>query len=177
MARIPQEYVGTPTFTFAHLMISHPPYVFNSDSSYLPPEEAAKKSERDNYVNAIIASNDMVMDLVKELKSNSEVPPIIILQADEGPYPDRYRASDRTFRWEQATDAEVRQKFGILNAYCLPGVDISALYPTITPVNSFRLVLDLYFGVNLPLLKDYSYAYGDYSHPYRFLDVTDQLKS
>ena len=177
MAKIPQEYVGTPTFTFAHLMISHPPYVFNSDSSYLPPEEAAKKSERDNYVNAIIASNDMVMDLVKELKSKSEVPPIIILQADEGPYPDRYRASDRTFRWEQATDAEVRQKFGILNAYCLPGVDISALYPTITPVNSFRLVLDLYFGVNLPLLKDYSYAYVDYSHPYRFLDVTDKVKS
>jgi hypothetical protein len=103
------------------------------------------------------------------------VAPIIILQADEGPYPERYRASMRTFKWEDATDMEIKEKMGILNAYYLPGVDGSALYPRITPVNSFRLVFDLYFGTHLGLLDDVSYAYVDYSHPYRFLDVTDRV--
>jgi hypothetical protein len=178
LAKIPQEYEGTPTFTFAHFMISHTPYSFDADGSYLSPEEAQKKSNRDNYVNALTATNEMVLDLIKKLKSASEVPPIIILQADEGPYPERYRSGDRTFRWEQATDMEIREKMAILNAYYLPGVDSSTrLYPGITPVNSFRLVFDLYFGTNLGSLDDSSYIYANYSRPYKFLDVTDRLRS
>jgi hypothetical protein len=31
------------------------------------------------------------------------------------------------------------------------------LYPSISPVNSFRVVLDSYFAQNLPLLEDQSY--------------------
>ncbi len=179
LARIPRGIRGTPTFTFAHLMISHTPYAFDSDGSYLSPEEASKKTTRDNYVNALTVTNEMVMDLVKKLKSASEVPPIIILQADEGPYPARYLAGDRTFRWAQATDEELKEKMGILNAYYLPGVDYSSprLYPWITPVNSFRMVLDLYFGTDLGPLDDKSYVYANYSRPYDFLDVTDKVKN
>jgi hypothetical protein len=179
MARIPEEYKGTPTFTFAHFMISHAPYTFEGDGGYLSPEEAAKNSSRDNYVNALTVTNEMVLDLVQKLKTSSEVPPIIILQADEGPYPVRYLAGDRTFRWARATDAELKEKMGILNAYYLPGVDYSnpRLYPSITPVNSFRMVLDLYFGTDLGPLDDRSYVYANYSRPYDFLDVTDRVKS
>jgi hypothetical protein len=44
----------------------------------------------------------------------------------------------------------------ILNAYYLPqGAD--QLYPSISPVNSFRLVFNSYFGTNFPLLEDVSY--------------------
>jgi hypothetical protein len=179
LAKIPKEYEGTPTFTFAHLMISHTPYVFDSDGSYLSPEEAGEKSNRDNYVNALTVTNEMVIELVQELKSTSEVPPIIILQADEGPYPERYLAGDRAFRWERATDTEVKEKMGILNAYCLPGVDYGdpRLYSSISPVNSFRLVFDLYFGTSLGPLDDRSYVYANYSRPYEFLDVTERLRS
>jgi hypothetical protein len=179
LARIPEEYKGTPTFTFAHFMISHTPYVFDSDGSYQPPEEASKKSNRDNYVHALTTTNEMVIELVEELKSTSDVPPIIILQADEGPYPERYLASDRTFRWAQATDLEVKEKMGILNAYYLPRAEYSnpRLYPSISPVNSFRLVFDLYFGTNLGKLDDFSYVYANYSRPYKFLDVTQRLRS
>jgi hypothetical protein len=179
LAKIPQEYQGAPTFTFAHFMISHTPYAFDSDGSYLTPEEADKRSNRDNYVNALTVTNEMVMDLVEELISTSEVRPIIILQADEGPYPERYLAGDRTFRWEQASNMEVKEKMGILNAYYLPGMDYSdpRLYSSISPVNSFRLVFDLYFGTNLGLLEDSSYVYANYSRPYEFLDITQHLRS
>jgi hypothetical protein len=176
LAKIPTQYSETPIFTFAHFMVSHPPYAFDADGSFLSPEEVSKRGETDSYRSGVIASNEMVLDLVRQLKSTSEVPPIIILQGDEGPYPDRYQAADRSFHWERAADAEIRQKFGILNAYYLPGVDSSSLYPWITPVNSFRLVFDLYFGTSLGLLPDRSYAYVSYSHPYQFLDITEKVK-
>ena len=175
LAEIPN--MEEPTFTFAHILSPHVPYVFDSDGSFLPPEEANRRGDVENYRNQLIATDNMVKELVDKLLTDSEVAPIIVLQADEGPYPERYDAGVRSFNWEQATDAEVRQKFEILNAYYLPGVDSSALYPTITPVNSFRLVFDLYFGTSLGLLPDVSYAYVDYSHPYQFLDVTDKLRT
>ncbi len=174
IAEIPD--MPEPTFTFAHLLITHEPYVFDNDGSFLPPEEASNRSERDNYVNSVIVANNLVRGLVDQLLSASEVAPIIIIQADEGPYPERYNANVRGFHWEKATDIEIKQKMGILNAYYLPGVDSSVLYPSISPVNSFRLVFDLYFGTKLGLLPDVNYTYVSYGQPYKFLDVTDKVK-
>ena len=44
----------------------------------------------------------------------------------------------------------------ILNAYYLPG-QAHLPYDTISPVNSFRLVLGAYLGARYPLLPDISY--------------------
>lgn len=175
LAQIPEN--DNPTFVFAHLLVTHPPYVFKSDGSFMSSEEAHQHSNRDNYVSQVTAANSMLEKLVDQLLSKSEVDPIIILQADEGPYPDRLIAENRGFDWKQATSAELRNKMDILNAYYLPGVDTSALYPSITPVNSFRLVFNLYFGTNLELLRDTNFAYEDFDHPYQFLDITDRLNS
>lgn len=173
LAEIPEN--DKPTFVFAHLLVTHPPYVFESDGSFITSEESHQRSNRDNYVNQVMAANSMLEKLIDQLLSKSEVDPIIILQADEGPYPDRLIAENRSFDWKEATGAELRHKMGILNAYYLPGVDGSALYPSITPVNSFRLVFNLYFGTSLELLRDVNYAYEDFDHPYQFLDITDRI--
>lgn len=47
--------------------------------------------------------------------------PLIILQADEGPY--RQRQSDDLdgFQWADATDDELVTKFGVLMAILMPG--------------------------------------------------------
>ena len=52
---------------------------------------------------------------------------------------------------------KARETLPILNAYFLPNGGEKYLYPDITPVNSFRLILDLYFGTDLGLLEDRSY--------------------
>jgi hypothetical protein len=177
LAEIPN--MEEPTFTFAHILSPHVPYVFDSDGSFLLPEQANTRSDIESYRNQLVATNNMVKTLVDRLLKDSDVAPIIILQADEGPYPERYDAGVRAFNWGEATDGEIQQKFRILNAYYLPGVDYTEteLSPSITPVNSFRLVFDLYFATNLGLLPDKSYAYVDYSHPYQFLDVTDKVRT
>ena len=64
---------------------------------------------------------------------------------------------------------------GILSAYYLPDKEISGLYPSISPVNTFRLIFNLYFGTSHTLLPDESYCYRDEDHPYDLFSITDRL--
>jgi hypothetical protein len=64
----------------------------------------------------------------------------------------------------------------ILNAYYLPDTDKKFLRPSITPVNSFRLIFNLYFNADLELLPDESYAFVDEGHLYEFFNVTDRVE-
>lgn len=160
-----------PTFVFAHFLTPHPDYVFEANGDFLLTQHAAQRSPETQYLDQLVATNHMVESVIDRLLTQSKVPPIIILQADEGPYPD----FGGGFNLLGASDLDLRVKTGILNAYFLPGVDTSALYPSITPVNSFRLVFNLYFGTELELLPDRYYASYP-GEPYRFVDITDRLK-
>ncbi len=169
LAEVPN--IKEPTFVFAHMLTPHAPFVFDRNGNFLTEEEERKRSRIVNYVDQLIFVNKKMEILIDELLSNSQVPPIIILQADEGPYP-----SGRSTDWEKMNSAELRQKMRILNAYFLPNADKNALYPSITPVNSFRLIFNLYFDTNFELLPDKSYVHPDDHHPYKFFDVTDKLR-
>jgi len=57
-----------------------------------------------------------------------------------------------------------------LIAYYFPNNGAGVLYPTITPVNTFRLVLNTYFGQDLTLLPDVSY-YSAYEDRFKFTEV------
>ncbi len=63
----------------------------------------------------------------------------------------------------------------ILSAYYLPEAGRKMLYPAITPVNSFRVVLDSSFGAGLPLLPDRSF-FSIWDEPYKYVDVTATLR-
>ena len=173
LAEIPS--IKEPTFVFAHMLIPHFPYVFDRYGNFLSEEMVAKRNNKENYIDQLIFTNKKVEGLIDKLISNSEVPPIIILQADEGPYPHRYRRSRLNFNWEQASKANLRQKMGILNAYYLPHINQNVLYASITPVNSFRLIFNHYFNTHFELLPDKCYAFVDEKHPYTFFEVTESV--
>jgi len=174
LAEIPN--IREPTFVFAHMLIPHDPYVFDEEGKFLSWAQVEKRDEKENYRRQLIFANKKVKELIDKILLNSEVPPIIILQADEGPYPQRYKLHGDDFNWKNATDAELREKTGIFNAYYLPNVDTKILYPSITPVNSFRLVFNLYFNTHFELLPDETYAFVDSRHPYNLFNVTDKVK-
>jgi hypothetical protein len=165
--------MDAPTFTFAHFLTPHPDYVFKSNGEFLPLEEAVQTSLETRYLDQLVATNQMVQSCIDRLLAQSDVPPIIIVQSDEGPYPDFADG----FNWteNQGNGLDLRVKSGILNAYYFPGVDQSVFYPSITPVNSFRLVFNLYFRTDLELLPD-KYYYWYPGQPYRFIDVTERLQ-
>jgi hypothetical protein len=172
MAEIPQR--EGPTYVFAHMLVPHPPFIFDREGNFVSQDSASEKDLTTLRQDQMIATNNMLRNLIDELLSSSEVPPIIILQADEGSRPERYLLNPPLFDWGEATEAEWREKYGILNAYYLPNVNHDVLYPSITPVNSFRLIFNLYFGADFELLPDDSYFSDRYRSPFDFSDVTDK---
>jgi hypothetical protein len=167
-----------PKFVFAHFLVPHPPYVFHPDGSFVTDEPLETEDERAAYLRQMEYINSRILGLVDRLLARpADERPVIILQADEGPFPIRYDANEWHFDWHGGTTEELDEKFGILNAYHLPGVDAedAGLYPSITPVNSFRVVLNAYFGTDLPLLPDRIFAHRSQQHFYDFFEVTDQL--
>ena len=171
LAGIPD--VEEPVFVFAHMLVPHFPYVFDREGNFVSEEEALAKGEKAAYIDQLVYTNKRVMELMDALIARSDTPPVIILQSDEGPFPRRYRENALTFNWTEASQQELEQKMRILNSYYLPGVPHDMLYPSVSPVNSFRIVLNLYFGQDLELLSDEIYGFVDYDHPYKFFTITE----
>ncbi len=171
VARMPE-----PTFTFAHILLPHEPYLFEADGTPLSYEAARKRGFEQLFTDQVRFANRKIDAILDVLLAGSDAEdPVILLQADEGPHPRRYTLHPERFRWPDATDEELRTKLEILNAYYLPGPGEAAPYPGISPVNSFRLVLSRYFGAQLPLLPDRSHVFVDERHLYDFVEVTGRL--
>lgn len=166
-----------PRFVFAHLTIPHEPYVFDDDGP-ITREEAAERSHTENFLGQVAYANRRISSLVERLLAGpDDEDPIIVIQADEGPHPLQYRIEEDGFVWTQASDDELLEKFRILNAYYLPGLERSPIYEEITPVNSFRLIFDSYFDADLSRLPDEAYVFYDEGHLYDFTEVTERIRS
>ena len=166
-----------PKLVISHFLLPHPPYVFDRDGSFVS-EEDDDGDVAAGYARQLAYTDAKIKELVERLQALPEDRrPIVVLQADEGPYPERYNDDTVNFDWASATEAELRMKYGILNAYFLPGQDPKAtgLHPGITPVNSFRLILGRYFGTDTPLLPDREFTSKGKFRPYDLTEVTDRL--
>jgi hypothetical protein len=137
-----------PKFVFMHILASHAPFVFDAEGNAIEPNTAGK----DGYANASKYISTQMERHLEKLITQSPTPPIIILQGDHAPWSENPS-------W----------RLGILNAYYFPGHD-EQLYSTITPVNTFRLVFNSYFGTTYPLLGDRSYD-ADLPYIYKFTEI------
>ena len=169
-----------PKFVFAHFMAPHPPFVFDEIGNPIQPEGPYNMGDAfsgfggtpqdymTGYIGEVKYMNQQVMDIIDIILARSEQPPIIILQGDHGP--------GIYFNLVELNDTCLMERYSILNAYYFPEEDYRALYPSITPVNSFRVVLNQYFGTELPMLEDRSF-YSTGKDFYAFTDVTGQTES
>ena len=166
--------VEGPKFVFAHILLPHPPYVFDENGP-LPPDKLLPDECCDaigRFLKQLQYTNRRVLEVVADLQSGpDESDPIIMIQADEGP-----RTHEGVGDWTQASQEQVQQKFGILNAVSFPGADDSQMYPSITPVNEFRVMFNTYFGTELPVLDDRIFAWAEGgSFIYRYVDITERF--
>ncbi len=180
--------VGTregPQFVFAHIPSPHPPFIYNSDgtvkkgdSLYLPVDASHLKSNfssnkafieyyEKGYRNKLIYLQNRILGLIKQIKSNSSDPYLIIIQGDHGP--------GMRFDHESLERSDLSERLGILNAYYFYDQNYESLYPTISPVNSFRLIFQQYYDFEKPLLEDNHY-YSTYSNPFDLFLVDDLLR-
>lgn len=151
--------VRGPKFVFAHLILPHPPYVFDRHGSFTP--ERHRDGNVRGYLEQVRFTNTQIRRIVDELLDvPADRQPIVIIQSDEGPYP---RLGTRIpDSWADEPAEDLRVKYGILNATFLPGPrSETTVWRSITPVNSFRVVFNRYFGTTLAPLPDESYAIAD----------------
>jgi hypothetical protein len=172
------ELEGRPKFVHVQFALNHEPYVFHPDGSFITEQETKTRTHEQVYIDQLMFTNSQMLAWVDQvLAVPAEKRPIIMLLADEGPWPLGYRRNERGFDWTTATPAELRQKFGILNAIYLPDKtpEEAGFYSSITPVNQFRVLFNAEFGLDLPLLPDRNYIWPNQSDIYTYIDVTNRV--
>lgn len=146
-----------PKFVFAHIVAPHPPFVFDANGIATDQRypfviwdgdmfQGTYEEYIQGYSDQVTFLNKSLLMWLKDLLGKSPLKPIIILQGDHGPR--------STMEWGSPSQDAMREATAILNAYYLPGVDKSVLYDEISPVNTFRVVLNSYFNADLELLED-----------------------
>ena len=135
----------SPRFVFAHFMCPHAPFVFGPNGEHVAPANSYDYENKQFYLDQYIFISAAIEEVIDVLLEESDVPPIIVLQSDHGP-------RSGHFKFHYPVGANDWQK--ILNAMYLPGMDVDTVFDDISPVNTFRLVFNHYFGANYPLLED-----------------------
>jgi hypothetical protein len=162
-----------PVYVFVHVLVPHGPYVFAPDGRCLTQQEAATRGDRQGYIDQIAYADRIIEDVVTTLQERDGPAPVILIQADEGPFP---LENNRT-PWQEASSGDLRVKLGILNAIYFPNGDYGLLRNDITPVNSYRVLFNTVFGTDLPILPDRIFAFPDDWTLYEFHDVTDRVRT
>lgn len=178
------EPVNSPSFIFAHFLLPHPPFVFNENGGYIEKpcrprsigiadgshfhemNPSLRHCYIRNYRQQVAFVNNKVLVVLDAILAKYREPPIIILQADHGP---GARLNTRSL-----ADSDPRERMAIFNTYLLPFEGNSDLYSDISPVNTFRIILRRYFGIDIGLLEDRSY-FSTWTRSLEFIDVTRKV--
>ena len=177
LAKMPQvaALVG-PKFVFLHIYSPHTPFVFAADGTDPLARgygsifdgmnaDVTEQQYHDWYREQAIYTDARVAQMVDQILARSARPPVIVLIGDHGP---------RSGMRPDPDASNLPECMSNLTAVLLPGKDAQGLYPQITPVNLFRVVLDDYFNAGLPMLPDKSYY--SYPTPFHLYDVTAAVK-
>ena len=128
---------------FAHLVKPHQPYSFDRYGNVtLDVEGQGWTNDHDPTVRSafygqVIYLNARILEIIDAILEQYDEKPIMVIAGDHG--------------------YETPVRHDILAAYLLPAGGDSAIYPSITLVNSFRAILDYYFGLGMGLLEDRIY--------------------
>lgn len=170
-----------PQFTFAHVLVPHDPYIFTAtgaDPTYDGSRTDNGVDETVKYVNQVSYLNTRIKDLVSSIRASSPSAAIVI-QADEGPYPKEFRfelSPDHYYNPKDLPLPQMKQKFGVLASYYMPGVDQAEVGQNIhSSVDPFRFILSHYLGYDLPKLPECHFASGDKYNLYAYTLMNQQL--
>ena len=149
-----------PKFVFVHILPPHGPHLFgpngeevkhNSAFTLLSGLQDSDQLSDEEYVGELAYVTYRLEDDIDTILRTSQRPVVIILQSDHGPA--------HNLDWNNPSVDGVKSRISILNAYYVPDSCRKRLYPSITPVNSFRLLFSCQFGAQIDLLPDRTY-YG-----------------
>ncbi|TFH31878.1 MAG: hypothetical protein E4G99_13440 [Anaerolineales bacterium] len=156
LQRVPQ--LGSPKFVFAHILSPHGPMIFGADGEEIQnsgsftldvPVELPGGSNSVLYLDQLTFVSKKVIETIETIMKESEGAAIIILQSDHGP--------GGGLIWDAPTEDALRDKMAVLNAYYVPSDCRQDLYPSISPVNSFRVILNCLTDSSYEILENETY--------------------
>jgi hypothetical protein len=157
-------------FTYAHVLLPHPPFVFNADGTSRQPARAFMFNDGDDFPGprteyisgygqqaAFVLTR--IVSVVTAILHRPGPKPVIVIQADHGP--------GSEMKQNDAALTNMDERLSVFAAYYFPDGE-PQLYESITPVNAMRLVANRYFGTQLKLTRDESF-YATQWRPYTFV--------
>jgi hypothetical protein len=185
---IPESGRGRhPIFVFAHVVCPHPPLVFDAQGrrpriTGTMPQMSRPQVDKwfvANYGPQVTYLDKLVEAMVGRILAESPNSPIVILQGDHG--------AGQILSADNLDSASADRRLDNLDAIHLPSAvggqppavsgqpADSSLSDSITPVNTFRVLLSRYLDTSLALVPDRSY-FSTLGNPYRLIDIAHPEK-
>lgn len=177
-------------FILAHILVPHEPYFFNGDGSLstFQTVDSVGKPIKQKYLGQVEFVNNQIKPILEKINKLSDGQSVVLLNADEGPYPSRLNSTfenptgavadaenipgDDMRKW---SDDWLQMKYGILQAAHIPAATPDDL-ANLSSVNLFRIVLNRYLGYQLPYLPNCHFALSsDSAYEFRYADITQRL--
>ena len=135
-----------PKFVYSHLLFPHMPFMFTENGSYL---ESPYYHDWDSYLGQYKFSLKVIARTVRSIldEADPQNPPIIILQSDHGA---RNLVNDSLGQVGLENYGN-EYKTSIMYAVYAPGCQDMPLEDGIDPVNTFPLVFNCLFDMDIPL--------------------------
>ena len=153
----PQLADNHPQFVFAHIISPHVPFVFGRegediigiDPYTLLDRRGGSDSNIELYRNQLHDLNSLVLEAIDGILAAYDEPPVIVLQSDHG---------SKVYSAEEPPDSvKMDLQVPIFSARLVPKASEHDYDPGMTPVNTFRQILNLYFDAELDFESDQSY--------------------
>jgi hypothetical protein len=172
----------SPKFLLAHFPTPHLPIIFDENAEdFLPdpefvamtrsrtsaPPASYKDYYRDYYPRQVEGVNRLIMRMLDELLPRLTHPTVIILQGDHG--------SELEYLLTRPTLSAMKERYSALNAVRFAGPRPEAFGEDTSLVNTYRIVLNEYFGESLPLIEDRFFFHRSRRGGISLIDVTDEL--
>lgn len=141
-----------PKFVYCHLMLPHEPFLLDKKGNLLTDLLSAKKTDnKELYLGQLEYANSLISQIIPTISKAASRPRVVIIEGDHG------------FRFYDQLNNK-NDLFKNLNAYYFSDGNYSGLYDGISPVNSFRVILNKYFNQHLRLLPDKQVFINDSSN-------------
>ena len=179
LTRLPD--LSGPIFAQYHIMCPHTPFCFDAQGNGIAPHPLYGSSSateelrampgydeyyRQHYPQNVAGLNIHAIQAIRSLIEQTQGKAVIIVQADHG--------SNMGLDVFNVSQTDIPERFGILNAiYLPPQYSRQELDPSMSSVNTFRVILSTVFGADLPKLPDRAwYSSGDLD----FTEVTSIVR-
>ncbi len=139
---------GPPVFSYTHFMIPHDPYLVDEYGKPVA-DPRPENTDMEGYLRQVKYTNRVIRDIVDRLLADSTRDKIIIIQGDHG--------------YRHYANAPAITDFGALDAVYFFTHDYHDLNRSSSLVNTYRVVINKFFGGNLPMLdrKIFGETYTD----------------